>query len=220
MGMGKIEKLIKSYVENPNEEDNLMMVSEILGLSTGEMSCCRGMLAELSHDGAKNTKIISNLLEKRSENTIRNDRKRYHLYLSTSETGKKLVLKLSIEKIKIMLWLEKKDVEQYEEVLKLLNTDGMTKEALYNYLDGNVKKEESLYIKNNEVLKPIMDFVKKVKRIGAEKFSESMNGVIKNVGIQLLDTLSIWEKVPNVQEFKKILGNKPKYLDISTGIYI
>ncbi|MDR2878359.1 MAG: hypothetical protein LBV03_00365 [Fusobacteriales bacterium] len=220
MGLKKIEELIKRYVENPNEEDKLMMVSEILGLSAGEMSCCRGMLSELSHDEAKYTKIMRNLLEKRSETTIRNDKKRYHLYLCASETGKDLVLKLSIEKIKIILEQERRDIEQYEEILKLLNTDGMTKEVLYNYLDRNVKKEESLYIKRNKVLKPIMDFVKKAKRIGAEKFSESMNEVIKRAGSQLLETLLTWEKIPNVQEFKKILETKPRHLEISTGIYI
>ena len=88
MGMEKIKYLIEEYSKNPNERDQLVLISAILGLSSGELSCCRGMLAELSENKAEYIEIMENLLKKRSENTIRNDRKRYQLYLCVSETGK------------------------------------------------------------------------------------------------------------------------------------
>ncbi len=219
MGMEKIEKLMKRYMEKSNEKDKLILASEFFGLSAGEMSCFRGMLAEFAEDKAEYGEIMDNMLEKRSENTIRNDRKRYYLYSCVSEAGKELVLELSIERIKVILGLEKKDPVQYREVLELLGKEGMTKEILYDYLDKNVKKEESVYIKVNENLKPLTDFIKKAKRIEAGKFSVSMNAMIKSVGTQLSDILRIWEKVPDVQEFRKILGDKPNYLDVSTGVY-
>jgi hypothetical protein len=98
------------------------------------------MLTKLTEDRAEYMEIVGNILGKYSENTIRNNKKRYQLYLSVSKSGKELVTKLSIGKIKNILNLKKTDIVQYEKVIQLLGEDEMTKEALYDYLNENIKK--------------------------------------------------------------------------------
>ncbi|MCP1226168.1 hypothetical protein [Sebaldella sp. S0638] len=218
MKLEEVAELLKKYKGNSCKNDKLMLISVILGLPNGEQSCCRGMLDELSKENTEYVEIAENLFGRRSEKGMKNDRNRYKLY-SCVALGNELVTKINIKSIETILSLEERNAVQYKEVLELLNKGEMTKKALYDYLDENVNKEESLYVKKNEILDPISAFIKKAKKIGTGKFSNSLSEMIKSIGIQLSDILSIWEKVPDVLELKKILKNKPKTMDTSTGLY-
>ncbi|MDR2879177.1 MAG: hypothetical protein LBV03_04600, partial [Fusobacteriales bacterium] len=110
MNVKSILQLLSGYLINPNEatgEQITVMTS--LRAADYERSCFRGMAVGHIREevGRKGYIEVVTKLFKKSINTLRDDSKRYQLYIIADERGKILVNQLKISVIKRLLKLGK-----------------------------------------------------------------------------------------------------------------
>ncbi|MDR2879504.1 MAG: hypothetical protein LBV03_06290 [Fusobacteriales bacterium] len=158
MGMNEklILKLLTEYLTNPSEATR-EQITEMTSLRVGkyEISCFRGMAVGYIREVAGRRgyiEVVTKLFTK-SINTLRDDNKRYQLYVLADETGKILVNQLKIGIIKQILKLGKRNAEEYNKILKMMSSKEMTPRELESYMNDNIQKEESLYLKEADICK-------------------------------------------------------------------
>ena len=192
MGMDEklILKLLSIYLINPGEATGEQVTAMTSLRSTDyERSCSRGMVVGYIREdiGRKGyIEVVTNLFKK-SINTLRDDNKRYQLYVLADENGKILVNQLKMRVIKQILKLGKTDVEEFNKVLKMMSSKDITPGELESYLDGNIQIEESLYLKEEDILEPVKSFFKRLSRKETALIGDFLKLIkVKKIGLEFL----------------------------------
>ncbi|MDR2878861.1 MAG: hypothetical protein LBV03_03000 [Fusobacteriales bacterium] len=221
MNMKSILQLLSGYLINPSEatgEQITAMTS--LRATDYERSCFRGMAVGHIREeaGRKGYIEIVTKLFKKSINTLRDDSKRYQLYVLADERGKKLVNQLKMHVIKRILKLGKTNAEELNKVLKMMSSKEMTPKELERYLNDNVRKEESLYLKAEEIPESVNNFLKRLNRKETALIGAFLNLLkVKKIGMEVL--IRIYEKISDIKDMKKISKRKRRKLRTEIGIY-
>ena len=223
MGMDEklILKLLSIYLINPGEATGEQVTAMTSLRSTDyERSCSRGMVVGYIREdiGRKGyIEVVTNLFKK-SINTLRDDNKRYQLYVLADENGKILVNQLKMRVIKQILKLGKTDVEEFNKVLKMMSSKDITPGELESYLDGNIQIEESLYLKEEDILEPVKSFFKRLSRKETALIGDFLKLIkVKKIGLEFL--IGIYEKIADVKDMKKISKSQRRKLKMETGVY-
>ena len=223
MGMDEklILKLLSIYFINPGEATGEQVTAMTSLRSTDyERSCSRGMVVGYIREdiGRKGyIEVVTNLFKK-SINTLRDDNKRYQLYVLADENGKILVNQLKMRVIKQILKLGKTDVEEFNKVLRMMSSKDMTPGELESCLDGNIQIEESLYLKEEDILEPVKSFFKRLSRKETALIGDFLKLIkVKKIGLEFL--IGIYEKIADVKDRKKISKSQRRKLKMETGVY-
>ena len=223
MGMDEklILKLLTTYLINPGEATGEQVTAMTSLRSTDyERSCSRGMVVGYIREdvGRKGYIDVVTKLFKKSINTLRDDNKRYQLYVLVDENGKVLVNQLKMRVIKQILKLGKTDEEEFNKVLKMMLLKEMTPEELESYLAGSIQIEESLYVKEEDILEPVKNFFKKLSWKETLLIGDFLKLIkVKRIGLEVL--IGIYEKIAGVKDIKNISKSKRKKLRTEIGVY-
>ena len=93
------------------------------------------------------------------------------------ENWKGLVNQLEVNMIEKIYKLSKKNKEEFDKVVEMMSLEGMSKEELKSYLLGYISKEESLYVRAEEILAPVKSFFKGLGIKGRELFGKFINRI-------------------------------------------
>ena len=223
MGMDEklILKLLTTYLINPDEATGEQVTAMTSLRSTDyERSCSRGMVVGYIREdiGRKGYIEVVTSLFKKSINTLRDDNKRYQLYVLVDENGKVLVNQLKMRVIKQILKLGKIDEEKFNKVLKMMSSKEMTPDELESYLNGNIQREESLYLKEEDILEPVKNFFKRLSR----KETLLIGDFLKLIRVKIPDLevlIGIYEKIAGIKDIKNISKSKRRKLRTEIGVY-
>lgn len=216
-----ILRLLTTYLINPNEATGEQVTAMTSLRSTDyERSCSRGMVVGYIREEAGRKgyiEIVTNLFKK-SINTLRDDNKRYQLYVLVGESGKILVNQLKMRVIKQILKLRERDVEEFSKVLKMMLLKDMTPGNLESYLNDNIQEEESLNLKMEDILEPVKNFFMGLSWKETALIGDFLKLIrVKKIGLEAL--IGIYEKIADIKDMKKISKSKRKKLRTEIGVY-